>query len=434
MDWKKHYQENLITAPQATDLIKSGDNIVFGHAVGEPSALIEQIAADHHKYKGVNVIHMVLMGKGPHCAPELSENFHLNNLFLGGAARKAVQEGRGDFTPCYFSEGPAMFRDGIIPVDIAFIMVSPPDKHGYVSLGVSVDYTLQAAKSAKLVVAQVNDQMPRTLGDTFLHVSEIDKFVEISAPIIELKSAELTDVERAIGKNCAELIPDGATLQLGIGSLPDAVLQCLYDKKDLGIHSEMFSDGVLDLVEAGVINNSKKTLHPGKMVVTFLMGTRRLYDYVDDNPAVYMAPVDYVNDPEVIAQNDNMISINSCVQVDLMGQVSSESIGLRQISGVGGQVDFVRGANRSKGGKAIIAITSTVGGGKASRIVPFLDEGSAVTTNRCDVRYVVTEYGVADLYGKTLRERGRELIKIAHPDFRPGLIEEWERRFHAKFQ
>jgi Acetyl-CoA hydrolase len=318
-------------------------------------------------------------------------------------------------------------------VDVALIHVSEPDQHGYCSFGVAVDYTKPAAECAKTVIAQVNRNMPRTLGDSFIHVSNIDYLVESDDPIIELSPPKIGEVECAIGKNCASLIQNGDTLQLGIGAIPDAVLLFLKDKHDLGIHSEMFSDGVVELVEAGVITNKKKNFHPGKSVVTFLMGTRRLYDYVDNNPEVEMYPVDYVNDPCVIARNDNLISINSCVQVDLMGQVVSTSVGLKQISGVGGQVDFVRGANMSKGGKTIMAMPSTAAKGKVSKIVPLIDEGASVTTSRYDVNYVVTEYGIAQLKGKTLRERAQALITIAHPDFRPELIQAFEERFHSKF-
>ena len=327
---------------------------------------------------------------------------------------------------------PKLFKT-TMPVDVALIQVTPPDEHGYCSLGVSVDYTKPAAEAAKTVIAQVNDRMPRTMGESFIHVTEIDCFVEHSAPIIELGAPKIGDVERAIGENCASLISDGDTLQLGIGAIPDAVLLFLKDKKDLGIHSEMFSDGVVELVEAGVVTNKKKTFHPGKMVVTFLMGSKKLYDFVNNNPTVEMYPVDYVNDPVVIMKNDNIVSINSCVQADLMGQVCSESIGLTQISGVGGQVDFVRGAMMAKNGKSIIAMPSTAGKGKFSKIVPLLDEGAAVTTSRNDVDYIVTEYGIAALRGKTLRERAKALIQIAHPDFREGLALEYEKRFKVAY-
>ena len=313
------------------------------------------------------------------------------------------------------------------------IQVSAPDEHGFCSLGVSVDYTKPAAEAAKLVIAQVNKNMPRTLGDSFLHVSRLDWVVEHDCPVIELQPPVIGDVEKAIGENCASLVRDGDTLQLGIGAIPDAVLLFLKDKKDLGIHSEMVSDGVVELVEAGVITNRRKTLHPGKSVVTFLMGTKRLYDYVDNNPAVEMYPVDYVNNPVIAAQNDNLVSINSCVQVDLMGQVVSTSVGLKQISGVGGQVDFVRGANMSRGGRTIMAMPSTAAKGSISKIVPFIDHGAAVTTNRYDVNYVVTEYGIARLKGKTLKDRARALIEISHPNFRESLQAEFEERFHCVY-
>ncbi len=433
MGWQEYYRERCTTAVEAVKKIKSGDRVVFGHAVGEPSALIDALVENRENYRNVEIVHMVCMGKGEYCKPDMAPYFRHNSLFVGGLARSAVSEGRGDYTPCYFSEIPGLFKNGILPVDVALLQVSPPDIHGYVSLGVSVDYGKAALQSAKTVIVQVNDRMPRTLGDTFVHVTDIDCFVEISAPIIELQPPRITEIEREIGKHCAELVEDGSTLQLGIGSLPDAVLLFLKDKKDLGIHSEMISDGVLELIDSGVVTNKLKTLHKDKIVVSFLMGTSRLYEYVNDNPLFYMAPVDYVNNPVVIAQNNKMVSINSCVQVDLMGQVASESIGLKQISAVGGQVDFVRGANMATGGKSIIAMPSTADGGRISKIVPLLDTGAAVTTNRNDVGYIVTEYGAAYMKGKSLRDRARALINIAHPDFRPSLAEEWERRFQSKF-
>ena len=432
MTWRTWYKEHLFTPAQAVQQIKSGQRVVVAHACGEPSIILDALVAHAAQYENVEIIHMVAMGKAAYCQPQYDKNFHHNAFFLGGSTRAAAAEGRVDFTPVYFSEIPSLLREDLRP-NVTLLQCSPPDAHGYVSLGVSVDYTKPAAEASDLVIAQVNQNMPRTLGDSFLHVTQIGCLVEADTPVIELAPPKIGDVERAIGENVASLVRDGDTLQLGIGAIPDAVLLFLKDKKDLGIHSEMFSDGVVELVEAGVITNAKKNIHKGKSVATFLMGTRRLYDYVDNNPEVAMMPVDYVNDPRVICQNDNLVSINSCVQVDLMGQVVSTCVGLRQISGVGGQVDFVRGANMSRGGRTIMAMPSTAAKGTISKIVPLIDEGAAVTTSRYDVNYVVTEYGIAQLKGKTLRERARELIKIAHPDFREGLIKVYEERFHAKF-
>ena len=432
MSWNEYYESHKMTAEEAVNKIKSGDRVVLQHACGEPVYLVDKMVENAAAYKDVEIVHMVAMGKGAYCKPEQAEHFRHNSLFVGGSTRKAVESGQGDFTPCFFFEIPRLFHT-TLPVDVALICVTPPNAEGKVSLGVSCDYTVEAIKTAKTVIAQVNPAMPYTFGGTEISVEDIDVFVEHEEPIIELPQGKIGDVEKAIGKNCATLIPDGATLQLGIGAIPDAVLLFLKDKKDLGIHSEMFSDGVVELAEAGVITNAKKTLKPGKFVVTFLMGTKRLYDFVNNNPNVEMQPVDYVNNPYVIAQNDNLISINSCVQIDLMGQVASESVGLKQISGAGGQVDFVRGASASKGGVSIMAFPSTAAKGTVSKVVPFLDHGSAVTTCRCDVDYAVTEFGVAHLKGENLRTRARNLIGITHPDFRAPLIEEFEKRFHCAF-
>ena len=428
MTWRTWYKEHLFTPAQAVQQIKSGQRVVVAHACGEPSIILDALVANAAQYENVEIIHMVAMGKAAYCQPQYDKNFHHNAFFLGGSTRAAAAEGRVDFTPVYFSEIPGLLREDLRP-NVTLLQCSPPDAHGYVSLGVSVDYTKPAAEASDLVIAQVNQNMPRTLGDSFLHVTQIGCLVEADTPVIELAPPKIGDVERAIGENVASLVRDGDTLQLGIGAIPDAVLLFLKEKNDLGIHTEMFSDGVVELVEAGVITNKAKTLHRGQSVATFLMGTRRLYDYVNNNPAVAMYPVDYVNDPYVIGQNDNLVSINSCVQVDIMGQVVSTSAGLRQISGVGGQVDFVRGANLSKGGRAIMAMPSTTGKGKISKIVPFLDQGSAVTTTRNEVNYVITEYGIAKLKSKSLRQRAEALIRIAHPDFRDELTAEFRRRY-----
>ncbi|MCG8485046.1 MAG: 4-hydroxybutyrate CoA-transferase [Clostridia bacterium] len=433
MNWNDLYKSKLTTAKEAVKHIKSGDRVVFGHAVGEPKELVDAMVENHKQYENVEIVHMVAMGKGEYTKPEMAPHFRHNAIFVGGCTREAVADGRGDYTPVFFHEVPKLFKGGLLPVDVALVQVSTPDKHGYCSLGVSVDYTKAAVETAKMVIAEVNDQMPKTYGETFVHVSELDYLVETSNPIIELPPPRIGDVEKAIGENCASLIEDGSTLQLGIGAIPDAVLLFLKDKKDLGIHSEMFSDGVLELYEAGVVTNSKKALHKGKMIVTFLMGTKRLYDFIDNNPIVEMYPVDYVNDPVVVMKNSKMVAINSCIQVDFMGQVVSDSIGIKQFSGVGGQVDFVRGAAMAKDGKAIIAMPSTAAKGKVSRITPFIDHGSAVTTSRNDVDYVVTEFGIAPLKGQTLQQRARNLINIAHPDFRDELAVEFEKRFNTKF-
>ncbi|MDR0593586.1 MAG: hypothetical protein LBG60_10115 [Bifidobacteriaceae bacterium] len=428
MDWRAHYREHLVTAERAVAHIESGDRVVVHHACAEPTALIDAMVARAEAYSDVEIVHMVPMGRAPYCAPGLEPHFWLNSVFNGGPTRKAIAEGRGDYTPVFFHQFPQLLRTAL-PVDVALLNVSVPDGRGYCSLGVGVDYSLAAAQAAKKVIAQINPQMPRTLGDCFINVTDLDAIVEVDAPVIELAPPNVSAVEAAIGRNCASLIRDGDCLQLGIGAIPDAVLRELGSFKDLGIHSEMFSDGVVDLVERGVVNNAKKTLHRGKSVATFLMGTRRLYDFVDDNPTVHMAGVDYVNDPRVIGQNDNLVSINSCVQIDLQGQVVSSSVGLRQISGIGGQADFVRGAAMSRGGRSIIACPSTAQGGRISKIVPFIDQGSAVSTMREDVEYVVTEHGIAHLWGLTLRQRAEALIGIAHPDFRDDLVAEYARRF-----
>ena len=427
MDWKSYYQSHIVSGEEAVSKIQSGDRIVIGHACGEPSFLVETMVKHAEDYQNVEVVHMVAMGECAYAQPGMESHFRHNAIFVGGKTRDAINSGRGDFTPCFFFEVPKLFHT-TMPIDVAMVTVTPPNEEGFVSLGVSVDYGYEAVKAAKVIIAQVNDQMPFTYGN-LIPVERINYFVEHSAPIIELPPPKIGEVEKAIGENCASLIRDGDTLQLGIGAIPDAVLMFLKEKHDLGIHSEMFSDGVVDLVDAGVITNKRKTCNNGKFVANFLMGTKRLYDFVDHNPDVLMKPVDYVNHPAIIAQNDNLVSINSCVQVDLMGQISSESIGPMQISGVGGQVDFIRGAALSNGGRSIIAMPSTASHGTISRIVSQLDAGGTVTTSRADVDYVVTEYGIAHLKGHTLQERGEALIKIAHPDFRDELTRNFSERF-----
>ncbi|MCK5779957.1 MAG: acetyl-CoA hydrolase/transferase family protein [Psychrilyobacter sp.] len=434
MKWKELYNEKKVTATEAILKITSNSRIVTSHACAEPKFLFETLIQNKEKFENLEIVHMVAMGNADYVNGEdMSPHFRHNALFAGASTRKAVQSGIADFTTCYFHEVPKLFKEDFLTVDTVLIQTSPPDEHGNCSMGISIDYIKAATEKASLVIAQVNEHMPRTMGDSFIHVSDIDYIVEHSEHLIELNPPKIGEIEKAIGKNCASLVEDGSTLQLGIGAIPDAALLFLTEKKDLGIHSEMISDGVLELVKLGVINNRKKTLHKDKMIVTFVMGTKALYDYVDNNPMVEFHPVDYVNNPSIIGKNDKLISINSCVQLDLTGQVCSESIGYKQISGVGGQVDFVRGASLSNGGKSIIAIPSTAARGKVSRIVSVLDEGAIVTTSRNDVDYIVTEYGIIRLKGQTLKERGRLLISISHPNFREELIEKWEERYNSTY-
>ena len=432
MDLKQIYNSKVKNADNAVKAIKSGNRVVIAHAVGEPVYVVDKMVEHHKDYKDVEIVQLVPMGHSLYAKEEMKEHFRLNAFFLGGNTRDAVFEGRGDFTPCFFYQIPQLFRSSL-PIDVALITVSPPDENGFCSFGTSCDYTIPAAAAAKIVIAQVNKKMPRTLGDGFIHINDIDIIVEHDEQVPELPNPKITDVEMKIGENCAKLINDGDTLQLGIGAIPDAVLKFLTHKKDLGIHSEMISDGVMDLYEKGVITCKKKNLHKGKMVVAFLMGTQKLYEFVHDNPAISMMDIEYVNNPIVIGQNDNMVSVNSALQVDLMGQVCAEAMGLKQFSGIGGQVDFIRGAAFSKGGKSILAFPSTAKKGTISKIVPFLTEGSAVTTSRTDVDYIVTEHGIAHLKGQTLKERARRLINIADPNFRDGLIAEFENRFKENF-
>ena len=413
------YKECICSAEEAIQKVKSGDRIVFSHACGEPRVLPATLMKRVDELTDVQIVHMVPMGEALYCRPEYAGSFRHVALFSGAPTREAIWENRADYVPYVFSEIPFLF-DSVLPVDVAMVTVSPPDKNGFCSLGVSVDYTKKAVESAKIVIAEINKAMPRTHGDSFVHVSEIDCFVEVDIPIAELKATELTEVEINIGKYVTELIEDGSCLQLGIGGIPDAVLKNLGSLKDLGVHSEMISDGVKHLVEKGIVNGRKKNFHKDKIVITFLMGSREFYDWVDDNPIIEMRTVDYTNNPYIIAQNKNMVAINSALEVDLLGQVCADTIGPKQFSGVGGQLDFVRGARMSEGGKAVIALPSTVKGG-ISRIVPTLKEGAAVTTSRNDVDYVVTDYGIASLKGKTVRDRMKALINIAHPSVREEL-------------
>jgi 4-hydroxybutyrate CoA-transferase len=419
--WSELYR-SLVTTPEvALQAVKSGDRVYIHPGCASPEPLIDALSARAANLTNVDVVHILTFGKAPHTAPEMEGHFRHNALFVGANVRQAVNEGRADYTPIFLGEIARLFREDALPIDVALIQVSPPDAHGFCSLGVGIDHTLDAARHARHVIAEVNDRMPRTHGDAFLHVRQFHAVVETSRPLPELVGEPGDAVTEAIGRNTAALIGDGDCLQMGIGTIPDAVLRQLGDRKALGVHTEMFADGVVDLIEAGVITGERKSLHRGKVIAGFLLGTKRLFDFVHDNPVVEMHPTSYTNDPFVIAQNDRMVALNSAIEVDLTGQVCSDSIGTKIYSGFGGQTDFIRGASRSRGGKPIIALPATAAKGKASRIVPVLSPGAGVVTTRADVRWIITEYGAAYLFGKTIRERARSLINIAHPDFREEL-------------
>jgi acyl-CoA hydrolase len=423
MSWEMEYKKRLRTADEALESVKSGMRVYIQPGCAEPETLVEALMRRAPYVYGVEIVHMMTMGCAPYVAPEMAGHFRHNAVFIGANVRAAINDGRADYTPIYLSEIEALFESGQMPIDVALIEVSPPDPHGFCSFGVGVDTTLTAAKVAKHVVAQINDYMPRTYGDSFINVDDIDAFVESSRPLCALKQAIVTDLQVAIAKKVTGLIEDGAVLQTGIGGIPDAVLPLLMDRKDLGVHSELVSDGVIPLIEAGVLTGARKNFKPRKIILGFALGTKKLFDFMDNNPIFEFHPTAYTNDPVLIARNDSMVAINSAIQVDLTGQVCSDSIGTTFYSGIGGQVDFLRGATRSKGGKPIIAIPSTAKQGKISRIVPVLDAGAGVVTSRGLVRYIVTEYGVAYLHGKSIRERAKALIDIAHPDFRAELYE-----------
>jgi 4-hydroxybutyrate CoA-transferase len=427
MSWRDEYGMKLRKAEEALRCVVSGMRVYIQPGCAEPETLVEALLRRAPYVHDVEVVHMLTLGRADYVAPEMAGHFRHNAMFIGGNVRAAVNDGRADYTPIYLSEIEELFESGAMPLDVALIQVSPPDAHGYCSFGVGVDTTLTAANYARCVVAQVNDHMPRTFGDSFIHVSRIDAFVESSRPLCELPKPEITEMHLAIAKNVAGLIEDGAVLQTGIGGIPDAVLPFLMDRKDLGVHSELVSDSVIPLIEAGVITGARKNYKPRKVILGFVLGTRVLFDFVDNNPIFEFHPTSYTNDPLLIARNDNMVAINSALQVDLTGQVCSDSIGAYFYSGIGGQVDFLRGAAHSKGGKPIIALPSTAKGGTISRIAPMLDPGAGVVTSRGLVRYIVTEYGVANLHGKSIRERAKALIEISHPKFRDELFEYCER-------
>ncbi len=421
MNWETNYRKKVTTVNEALTVIESGNRLYIGGGAGVPITLTRGLTACASHLHDVELTHILTFAEAPYVAPDYQNNFRVNALFIGHNVRQAVHDGRADFTPVFLSEIPNLFRNGILPIDVALISVSPPDEHGFCSFGVEVGATKPAAESAHIIIAEVNRQMPRTLGDSFIHFSRLHHIIEVDYPIPEAPQGGSSEEHLKIGQNIAELIPNGATLQMGIGSIPDAVLKALTHHKDLGIHTELFSDGVIDLVERGIITCAQKNFHPGKIIAGFLFGTKRLYDFIHNNPLIELHPTDYVNDPFNIARNDKMVAINSALQIDLTGQICADSIGPRFYSGVGGQIDFIRGAARSAGGLPIIACPSTAAKGKISRIVPMLNEGAGVVTTRNHVHYVITELGVASLYGKTIRQRVQELINISHPKFRDEL-------------
>ena len=421
------YSKKLTTSDEAVKKIKSGDNIVIQPGCAVPLELVRAMVRRKDDLENVTIYHILIVGELPYVDPGMEKHFKHKAFFTGANVRKAVHEGRAEFIPIFLSEVPLLFKRNIIPVDIALLNVSPPDEHGFCSYGVDVGTIKTAAEKAKIVIAQINSEMPRSLGDSFIHINKIHHIVEHTEAISELPqvdpntSEEMLKIYDTIGKNTAELIEDGSTLQMGIGAIPDSVMKYLRDRKNLGIHTEMFSDGIVSLVEEGIINGEEKTIHPGKIIVGFVLGTKKVFKFIDNNPVIEFHPQEYVNDPFIIAQNKKMVAINSAIEIDITGQVCADSIGTRIFSGIGGQVDFIRGAAHSEGGKPIIALPSITKDGEVSRIVPQLNPGAGVVTSRGDVHYVVTEYGVAQLFGKTLKERARELIRIAHPKFRDEL-------------
>ena len=426
-DWKARYADKIFDATTALSFLKSGRRVFIGSGAAEPQSLVRAMVANESS-QDVEICHIMTLGDAPYADPQCSPRFRHNAFFIGHNVRSCVARGDADYSPMFLSEIPKLFRNRRMLLDVALIQVSEPDEHGYCSYGVATDIVKAAAENARVVIAEVNSNAPRALGDSFIHVDKITRLVPSDEPLLEAPQGTPDELSKAIARNITGLIPNGATLQLGIGSIPDAVLHFLTDHKDLGVHTEMFSDGIIPLVEKGVINNSKKSLHPGKIVASFVLGSKKLYDFIDNNPMIEFRPSEYTNDPFIVAQNNRMISINSAIEVDMTGQVCADSIGDRFYSGVGGQVDFVRGARRANEGKAIIALPSTAAGGTVSSIVPHLKQGAGVVTSRADVQYVVTEYGTAYLYGKSVRERALALIQIAHPKFRPWLMAEAKAR------
>ena len=427
--WVEKYKSKVVTADEAVKVISSGDKVVIQPGGSAPMHLINAMVNRKEELYGVDVYHILVVDDLPYMKPGMVKHFIHKAVLIGANTRKAVNEGRAEFIPIFLSEVTLLFKNGIITPDVAMINVSPPDEFGFCSYGIDVGNIITPAEKSKVVIAQINHNMPRALGNSFIHINKIDYIVEQDAPLMELPqvdpnaSSDIIKVYDKIGHNVSELIEDGATIQMGIGAIPDSVLKYLHDRKNLGVHTEMFSDGIVQLVEEGIITGEEKTLHPGKIIAGFVLGTKQAYNFVDNNPIIEFHPQEYVNDPFIIAKNKKMVAINSAIEIDLTGQVCSDSIGTKFYSGIGGQVDFIRGAAHSDGGKAVIALPSTTKDGKVSRIVPTLKPGAGVVTSRGDVRFVVTEYGVAQLFGKTIQERAKELIKISHPKFRDELTE-----------
>jgi len=428
MSWVDDYKKKLVKAEEAASLIKSHDRVYISGNAASPYVLMNALAERKDELEDVELVHVLLLGEDPLSRLEMEGHFRHNSLFVGPADRKAINEGRADYVPIFLHQIPALFYTNQMPLDVAILHRSPPDEHGFMSYGVEVLASKAAAETAKIVIAQVNEKMPRILGDSFIHVSRVHKVVEVSEALPQLEKKPFSEVEKKIGSYIAELIEDGSTLQLGIGGIPDAVLAALKGRRDLGVHTEMVSDGVMEAIETGIITGAKKTFHPYKIILTFLLGSDRLYDFADNNPIFEAHPTDYTNHPFNVSRNDNMVAINSAIELDITGQVCLDSIGVYIYSGFGGQVDFIRGAAHSKGGKPIIALPSVAKGGEMSRIVPHLKQGAGVVTTRADVKYVVTEFGVAYLHGKNLKERTKALINIAHPNFRDDLIKEAKAR------
>ncbi|MFC2083424.1 acetyl-CoA hydrolase/transferase family protein [Bacteroidota bacterium] len=434
--WLSKYNSKTISADDAVKVIKSGDKIVVQPGCAAPLGLIRAMVRRKDELRNVSLYHILIVGNLPYTEPGMEKHFKHIAFFIGKNTRKAVNEGRAEFAPLFLSEVTLLFKRGILKADVALIHVSPPDEHGFCSYGIDVGNIKTPAEKANVVIAQINPEMPRGLGNSFIHVNKLDYIVEHQEPLMELPqvdpnaSAELLEVYDRIGKNVASLIEDGSTLQMGIGAVPDSVMKYLRDKNDLGVHTEMFSDGMIDLVLEGIINGERKTLHPGKIVAGFVLGTKKSYNFLDNNPIFEFHPQEYVNDPFIISKNNKMVAINSAIEVDLTGQVCSDSFGTKLYSGIGGQVDFIRGASYCEGGKPIITIPSATKDGKISRIVPTLKQGAGVVTSRGDVHYIVTEYGIAQLWGKTIQERVRDLINISHPMFRDKLTQFAKETYH----